>query len=181
LALPTITAASSTSTPTLPPPLTDLLRKDQLFTWDIECQFAFEYLKRVFSTAPILCIFDPNLPTRTEHDASDYTLGSLLSQKHPDGHWHSVAFESHKFNKHECNYNVCNKEFRAITHCLKVWRHYLLGMPFELFVDHTTLATIPTQTHLNPHQAKAIELLTEYDANIIYQPGKLNALADALS
>jgi hypothetical protein len=54
-------------------------------------------------------------------------------------------------------------------------------MLFELLVNHTTLATIPTQTHLNPRQARAIELLTEYDANIIYQPGKLNALADALS
>jgi hypothetical protein len=53
-------------------------------------------------------------------------------------------------------------------------------MPFELLIDHATLATIPTQTHLNPCQARAIELLAEYNANIIYQPGKLNTLADAL-
>jgi hypothetical protein len=77
----------------------------------MECQFAFEYLQHVFTTAPVLHIFDPELLTCTEHDASDYTLGGVLSQKHPDGCWHLVAFESHKFNKHERNYNICNKEF----------------------------------------------------------------------
>jgi hypothetical protein len=45
-------------------------------------------------------------------------------------------------------------------------------------VDHQSLSYIPTQAHINPRQARAIELLAEFDAKIIYHPGKQNAVAD---
>jgi hypothetical protein len=162
-------------------PLTNLLKKEAIFSWGLDQQRAFQEIKQAIITAPVLSIFDPTLPTRTEHDASDFALGGVLSQKHPDGKWHPVAFESRKFNKHEINYDVRNKEFRAVTHCLTAWRHYLLGLTFDLIVDHQSLAYIPTQSHLNPRQARAVELLAEYNANIIYRPGPQNVVADALS
>ena len=40
-------------------PLTNLTKKDKAFSWTENEQFAFKELKRRFSEAPILAIFDP--------------------------------------------------------------------------------------------------------------------------
>lgn len=69
----------------------------------------------------------------------------------------------------------------AVTHALKLWRHYLLGCQFELITDHKSLKWIFTQPTLNMRQRRWVELLQEYDFLIIYQPGKENVVADSLS
>ena len=44
------------------------------------CQEAFETLKEMFTTGPILTHFDNTYPTKLETDASDFALGAILSQ-----------------------------------------------------------------------------------------------------
>ena len=62
-------------------PITNLLkRENRSFVLGKDQQEAFEYLKRCFTTAPILCHFHPDRDTVVETDASDYTLGCILSQ-----------------------------------------------------------------------------------------------------
>jgi len=62
-------------------PITNLLKGDpKKCSWGTEQQEAFEDLKRRFISAPILCHFYPDLTTVVETDASDYSLGCLLSQ-----------------------------------------------------------------------------------------------------
>jgi hypothetical protein len=39
-----------------------------------------------------LKVYDPNLETRVEVDASGHTTGGILSQKYPDGLWHPIAY-----------------------------------------------------------------------------------------
>jgi len=74
-------------------PMTSLLKKGRKFYWDDRAQSAFEQLKTAFTTAPILCHFDPMLPTILEADSSDYALGAVISQHNPDnGVLHPVAF-----------------------------------------------------------------------------------------
>lgn len=62
-----------------------------------------------------------------------------------------------------------------------MWRHYLLGKPFELKTDHMGLKYIFTQPNLNARQRRWLELLSEYDFGIEYIKGKENRVADALS
>jgi hypothetical protein len=76
---------------------------------------------------------------------------------------------------------VCNKEFLAVVESCKKWRHYLYGKHFQIVTDHDSLRHIPAQSYLTPRQICAIELLAELDYEIIYHPGKLNPVADALS
>lgn len=65
-------------------PLTELVKGKQPDTFDLEptALEAFEKLKVMFSTAPILKHFDPQLPTRVETDASKWAVGAVLSQLH---------------------------------------------------------------------------------------------------
>ena len=58
---------------------------------------AFENLKKAFTSAPILAHVDPEKPFIIEADASDFALGSILSQQGNDEKLHPVAFHSRKF------------------------------------------------------------------------------------
>jgi hypothetical protein len=66
-------------------PLTALTHKDQAFEWTGKAQAAFEELKRVFSSAPVLTSFDPEKEIKVETDSSDYAIGAVLSQPNEQG------------------------------------------------------------------------------------------------
>ena len=66
-------------------PLTQLTKKDQAFIWTNEADTAFTQLKKAFTSAPILAHIDPEKPFTIEADASDFALGSILSQPGKDG------------------------------------------------------------------------------------------------
>ncbi|GJY14652.1 putative reverse transcriptase domain-containing protein [Tanacetum coccineum] len=63
----------------------------------------------------------------------------------------------------------------------KMWRHYLYGTKCVVFTDHKSLQHILDQKELNMRQRRWLELLSDYDCEIRYHPGKANVVADALS
>jgi hypothetical protein len=77
-------------------PLVSLTKKDAKFNWTATCQEAFQTLKSLFTSAPILRHFDPSKETIVECDASDFVSSGILSQYDSDGTLHPVAFMSKK-------------------------------------------------------------------------------------
>jgi hypothetical protein len=73
-------------------PLHDLTKKDVPWKWHAEQQHAFDTIKEKFCQEPILKVYDPNLETRVEVNASGFATGGILSQKYPDGLWHPIAY-----------------------------------------------------------------------------------------
>ncbi|GJT84027.1 putative reverse transcriptase domain-containing protein [Tanacetum coccineum] len=69
----------------------------------------------------------------------------------------------------------------AVVFALKIWRHYLYGTKSVIYTDHKSLQYIFDQKELNMHQRRSIELLSDYECEIKYHPGKANVVADALS
>src|SRR4051794_25451824 len=156
--------------------LNRLLRKDQEYIWTEDYDQAMKFLQDKMSNAPILIPADPTKPFEVTADASDFAVGTVLSQ---DGK--PVAFESRQMSPAEKNYAVHEKELLAIVHALKVWRHYLEGQEFAVVTDHQSLWYLQTQDKLNRRQARWVELLQAYHFKILYKPGKTNVVADALS
>ena len=79
-------------------PITNLTRGDKTkFVGGRDQQDTFEYLKRCFTTAPILCHFHQDCDTVVETDASDYALGCILPQ-FQEKRLHPVALHSRKLN-----------------------------------------------------------------------------------
>ena len=72
-------------------------------------------------------------------------------------------------------------ELAAIVFALKIWRHYLYGEACEVFTDHKSLKHLFTQKNLNMRQRRWLELISDYQCEIKYHPGKANLVADALS
>ena len=51
-------------------PLTKLTHKDAEFLWSYDCQQAFDKIKKMFTSAPILVRFDYDKETVLETDSS---------------------------------------------------------------------------------------------------------------
>jgi len=69
----------------------------------------------------------------------------------------------------------------AIVHCLRTWRHYLLGSRFVVKTDNVATSYFQTQKKLTPKQARWQDFLAEFDYALEYKPGKGNVVADALN
>ncbi|GJY88379.1 putative reverse transcriptase domain-containing protein [Tanacetum coccineum] len=80
-----------------------------------------------------------------------------------------------------CDASHKGLELGAVVFALKIWRHYLYGTKCIVFTDYKSLQHILNQKELNMRQGRWLELLSDYDCEIHYHPGKANAVADALS
>ncbi|KAJ9556156.1 hypothetical protein OSB04_010770 [Centaurea solstitialis] len=157
-------------------PLTTLTQKDKKFIWGEKQEEAFQLLKHKLCNAPILA-----LPEGTDNfvvycDASHQGLGCVLMQNEK-----VIAYASRQLKVHEKNYTTHDLELGAVVFALKIWRHYLYGTKCTIFTDHKSLQHILDQKMLNMRQRRWVELLSDYDCEIKYHPGKANVVADALS
>ncbi|GJR42053.1 putative reverse transcriptase domain-containing protein [Tanacetum coccineum] len=121
------------------------------------------------------------LPEGTEDfvvycDASLKSFGAILMQ------WEKViAYASRKLKTHEENCTTHDLELGVVVFALRLWRHYLYGTRCTVYMDHKSLQYILDQKDLNMRQCRWIKLLSDYDCEIRYHPGKANVVADALS
>nr|GEV51471.1 hypothetical protein [Tanacetum cinerariifolium] len=92
-----------------------------------------------------------------------------------------ISYASRQLKIYEKNHTTHELELGAVVFALKIWRHYLYGTKCIVFTDHESLQHIPDQKELNMRQRRWLELLSDYDCDIHYHPGKANVIADALS
>lgn len=155
-------------------PLTLLTCKDVPWQWQPEQEKAFQTLKDLFTSAPILQIPNDVAPYRLEADSSDYATGAVLEQKGDDNLWHPVAFYSKSLNEHERNYEIYDKELLAIIRALEEYRHYLEGHPepVEIWSDHLNLTYFRQAQKLTRRQARWSLFLTRFNYVLHHRPGK---------
>ena len=157
-------------------PLTQLTRKGAPFVWSKACEDSFQNLKQKLVTAPVLTVPDGSGSFVIYSDASKKGLGCVLMQQGK-----VVAYASRQLKSHEQNYPTHDLELAAVVFALKIWRHYLYGEKIQIFTDHKSLKYFFTQKELNMRQRRWLELVKDYDCEILYHPGKANVVADALS
>nr|GEY53103.1 putative reverse transcriptase domain-containing protein [Tanacetum cinerariifolium] len=109
-------------------------------------------------------------------DASHKGLGAVLMQREK-----VIAYASRQLKVHAQNYTTHDLELGSVVFALKIWRHYLYGTKCTVFIDHKSLQHILDQKKLNMRQRRWLELLSDYDCDVRYHPGKANIVADALS
>ncbi|CAN4118023.1 unnamed protein product [Withania somnifera] len=96
-------------------------------------------------------------------------------------HGRVIAYSSRRLWPHKKNYPTHDLELVAVVFALKIWRHYLYGVHVDIYTDHKSLQYIFKQKDLNLRQRRWLELIKDYDIDILYHPGKTNVVADALS
>ncbi|GJS52516.1 hypothetical protein Tco_0625878 [Tanacetum coccineum] len=157
-------------------PMTKLTQKKIKFDWSDKAEAAFQLIKQKLCSAPILALPEGNEDFIAYCDASIKGLGAVLMQREK-----VIAYASRQLKIHEKNYTTHDLELGAVVFALKIWRHYLYGTKCTVFTDHKSLQHILDQKELNMRQRRWLELLSDYDCEIRYHPGKANVVADALS
>ncbi|GKB38911.1 putative reverse transcriptase domain-containing protein [Tanacetum coccineum] len=157
-------------------PMTKLTQKKVKFEWVDKQGTAFQLLKQKLCSAPILALPEGSEDFIAYCDTSKKGLGVVLMQREK-----VISYASRQLKIHEKNYTTHDLELRAVVFALKIWRHYLYGTKCTVFTDHKSLQHILDQKELNMRQRRWLELLSDYDCDIRYHPGKANVVADALS
>ncbi|KAJ9560649.1 hypothetical protein OSB04_005809 [Centaurea solstitialis] len=157
-------------------PLTKLTRKNERFVWGAEQEAAFDTLRRKLCEAPVLTLPEGVEDLTVYCDASYHGLGCVLMQRGK-----VIAYASRQLKAHEANYPTHDLELAAVVFALKLWRHYLYGVRCTIYTDHKSLHYFMDQRNLNMRQRRWLEVIKDYDCEILYHPGKANVVADALS
>nr|GEV00790.1 putative reverse transcriptase domain-containing protein [Tanacetum cinerariifolium] len=134
-------------------PMIKLTQKKVAFEWGDKQETTFQTLKDKLCSAPILSLHQGAKNFIVYCDTSHKGLGIVLMQNEK-----VIAYASRQLKIHEKNYT---------THDFKV--------------DHKNLQHILDQKELNMRQRRWLELLSDYDCEICYHPGKENVIVDALS
>ncbi|KAJ9551053.1 hypothetical protein OSB04_015098 [Centaurea solstitialis] len=143
-------------------PMCNLLQKDVEFKFDEKCKEAFDRLKEMLTSAPIMKPPNWDLPFEIMCDASNYAIGANLDSA-------------------QANYSTTEKELLAVVFALEKFRQYLLGTKVVVFTDHAALRYLMTKKDAKPRLIRWILLLQEFDLEIRDKSGAQNLVADHLS
>ncbi|GKC04261.1 putative reverse transcriptase domain-containing protein [Tanacetum coccineum] len=143
------------------------LTKCKTFDWGKEQELAFQTLKYKLCNAHILALPDGPEYFVVNCKASRIGLGCVLTRRGK-----VIPYASKQLKIHEKNYTTHDLELGAVVFALKIWRHYLYGTKSVIYRDHKSLLHIFSQKELNMRQHHWIELFSDYDYEIHYQPGK---------
>ena len=161
-------------------PLVSLTKKNTPFKWTQECQEAFEDLKRALLGPDIMSFPTDDRLFILDTDASDGTIGAVLSQVQL-GREKVITFGSWSLGKSERNYCATDRELLALKYFVQYYKHYLLGRKFVVRSDHESLKWLYSLKEPKHRIARWIEVLSEFDFELEYRPGRKHSNADTMS
>ena len=99
-----------------------MCKKDRVYAWESQQQEAFEAIKVVITTAPVLAYFDKDKKHYIQTEASLKGLGAVLLQ---DGH--PVVYASRGLTPAEKQYSNSERELLAVVFAMETLHHYVYG------------------------------------------------------
>ena len=161
-------------------PLCNLLAKDVTFEWSQACERAFDKLKTMLVSPPIMRSPNWELLFKIMCDASDYAIGAVLGQRE-DKKAYVIYYASKTLDSAQSNYTNMEKEFLAVVFTLEKFRSYIVGSPVIIFTDHAALKYLLFKQDTKPHLTRWILLCQEFNSTIKDKKGVENVVADHLS
>ena len=165
---------------TVAEPLTQMLRKGVTVHPNEERLRAFEKLKQLLTSAPILGLSRDEGEYVLDSDCSDFAASSVLSQWQ-DGQLRVLEYASRTLNPTESNYCTTRKELLALLFGLKYFRSYLLGRKFTCRVDHMALLYYRKMQNPTAWAARFLDYVADFDFVILHRPDTQHGNSDALS
>lgn len=149
--------------------------------WGSEQQEAFDELKSLMTSAPILAYANYSSPFELHIDASAKGLGAVLCQQQ-NGQMRVISYGSRSLNRSERNYPTMKLEFLALKWSITEKFHdYLYGNKFVVVTDNNPLTYVLTSAKLDATGQRWVSSLAVYDFELMYKSGKSNIDADTMS
>ena len=164
-------------------PLTNLLRKKQVFVWSPDCQVAYSKVKAILMNQPVLAAPDFTKNFKLAVDASDIGAGAVLLQEDLHGIDHPICYYNKKFSKSQRNYCTSEKELLALVLALQYFEIYVTATvsPIVVYTDHNPLTFLHKLKNKNQRLMRWSLMLQQYCLDMKHIRGQDNVIADALS
>ena len=165
---------------TIARPLTQLTKLNVAYVWREAEQEAFEQIKALIASAPVLHrpSFEHQFVIQT--DASDTGLGAVLTQT-IDGEERVLCFASRMLTAAERNYSVTERECLAVLWAIRKFHAYVEGYHFKVITDHSSLKWLCNLHNPTGRLARWALEMQAYDYDVEHRKGSLNHVPDALS
>ena len=150
------------------------------FKWGQPQESAFTRLKEALTRPPVLALPRQDGDFILDTDASNLAIGAELIQIQ-DAEERVVSYGSYALTKEQRRYCTTRKELLAIVRFTRQYRHYLLGRPFVVRTDHSSLKWLLNFKEPQGQLARWMEELSQYNMILEHRPGKKHGNADALS
>ena len=160
-------------------------QKKALVNWTAECQLAFDQLKDLCTSTPILAYADYKKPFQLQTNTSDLGLGAVLHQVNDDKHQRVIVYASRSLSKTKRNYLAHKLEFLVLKLIVMDRFHeYLYGSQFDVYTDNNPLTYILTSAKLNATGQRWVASLVNYDfaraSNILIDTPAVKAIIGAV-
>lgn len=164
---------------TITEPLRSITHDKQTFVWGSSQEQAFNALKKLITTAPVLQYYNMDKPIVIQTDASSYALGCVLLQE-----GHPIIYASKTLTETQKNYAQIEKEMLAVLFACRRFDQYICGKAdVTIETDHLPLLNIFKKplTKTPKRLQSMILTLQRYNFNIKYKRGTEMYIADTLS
>ena len=144
--------------------------KKTFVEWTEAADSAFEYLKKLCISTPILAYPDYKLPFVLHTDSSSEGLGAVLYQKQ-NGKLRVIAYASRLVSKAESHYPAHKLEFLALKWAVcEKFHEYLYGSNlFEVYTDNNPLTYVLSSAKLDACGQRWVAKLANYNFTIKYK------------
>jgi len=159
-------------------PLRSLLHDGNQFRWDIRHTEAFERMKSMLATEPVLAYYSPHKELTCQADCSQFGMGCVIMQEGK-----VIEYASRALTKSEVAYAHIEKELVSIVYCLSRFDTYCYGRHVVVETDHRPLLAIYKKAlAASPKRLQRMWLrLQRYDLELVFRPSGEMIMADTLS
>lgn len=157
-----------------------LLKKDTKWEWGSTQQEAFQQIKNILTSRPLLALFRKEGDIEVHTDASSKGLAGILLQKQ-EGNLKPICYFSRKTSKEEAMYHSYELETLAVKESLERFRIYLVGNHFKVVTDCSAVRYTFLKKDLIGRIARYWLAIQDYDMEMEHRPGKSHSHVDALS
>ena len=157
-----------------------MLAKDVPFAWSQAFEGAFDKLKTMLVSPPIMQSPNWELPFEIMCDASDYATRAVLGQREEKKAF-VIYYASKTLDSAQSNYTNTEKEFLDVVFALERFRSYIVGSPVTIFMDHAALKYLLSKQDTKPRLTRWILLCQEFNLTIKDKEGVKNVVAEHLS
>ena len=161
-------------------PLCNFLAKDVIFEWSQACQEAFEKLKSMLVSPPIMRPPICDLLFKIMCDASGYAVGAVLGKREEKKPF-AIYYASKTLDSSQSNYTTTEKELLVVVFALDKFRSYIVGSPIIIFTNHAALKYLLSKQDTKPHLIRWILLCQKFNLTIKDKKGVKNVVAGHLS
>ena len=118
-------------------------KKKAAIKWNSRCQQAFDDLKALCTTVPILAYANFSKPFKLHTDACGMGLGAVLYQTWEDGTKAVIDYASRSLSKAESHYSAHKLEFLTLKWAVvEKFHEYLYGSTLDVHMDNNPLTNV---------------------------------------